>query len=154
MIVLLLGLAFVIMLVFLLSTFMWLCLKGVGRDRKFIDVFIVNIVAVVFCGIIYWVMNMVPSYAMLSPIATGIAYIILIRFALSISLLETLLVIFFSAFSSSLILFGVASITRIQVFKVWAYQLLRLEMAADIVEYVIKHYNTIMREIRRLFFSI
>jgi len=151
MIELLFGLAFVIMLIFLLSLFMWLSLKGVGRDRKFIDVFVVNIVAVVFCGVIYWVMSSVPSYAMLSPIATGLAYIILIRVALSISLLETLLVIFFSAFSSSLILFGIASITKVQVFRIWAYQLLRLEMAADIVEYVIKHYQTIVRELHRIF---
>lgn len=150
MIELLFGLTFVMMLIFLLSIFMWLSLKGVGRDRKFLDVFLVNIIAVVFCGMIYWVMNLVPTYAMFAPIATGLFYIILIRSALSIRLYETLLVIFFSAFASSLVLFGIAHLTRLKLFEVWAYQLLRLEIAADLIEYLIKNYHLIMMQFEKL----
>ncbi len=150
MIVLLFGLIFAIMLIYLLSLFMWLSLKGVGRDRKFLDVLLVNIIAVVFCGIIYWVMSLVPTYAMFAPIATGLIYIILIRSVLSIRLWETLLVIFFSAFASSLVLFGVAHLTKIEVFEVWAYQLLRLEIAADLIEYLVKNYHLIVEQFGRL----
>jgi len=150
MIDLLLALVFVIMLIYLLSLFMWLSLKGVGRDRKFLDVLLVNIIAVVFCGIIYWVMNLVPTYAMFASIVTGLVYIILIRSVLSIRLWETLLVIFFSAFASSLVLFGIAHLTRIGVFEDWAYQLLRLEIAADLIEYVIKNYHIIVEQLEKL----
>ncbi len=150
MIVLLLALVFVIMLIYLLSLFMWLSLKGVGRDRKFLDVLLVNIIAVVFCGIIYWIMSLVPTYAMFASIVTGLVYIILIRSVLSIRLWETLLVIFFSAFASSLVLFGIAHLTRIGVFEDWAYQLLRLEIAADLIEYVIKNYHIIVEQLEKL----
>jgi len=150
MIVLLLALVFVIMLIYLLSLFMWLSLKGVGRDRKFLDVLLVNIIAVVFCGIIYWIMSLVPTYAMFASIVTCLVYIILIRSVLSIRLWETLLVIFFSAFASSLVLFGIAHLTRIGVFEDWAYQLLRLEIAADLIEYVIKNYHIIVEQLEKL----
>ncbi len=150
MIELLFGLTFVVMLIFLLSIFMWLSLKGVGRDRKFLDVFLVNIIAVVFCGVIYWIMNLVPTYAMFASIATGLFYIILIRSALSIRLYETLLVIFFSAFASSLVLFGIAHLTKLELFEDWAYQLLRLEIAADLIEYIMKNYHLIIAQFEKL----
>ncbi len=147
---LLLALIFAIMLIYLLSLFMWLSLKGVGRDRKFLDVLLVNIIAVVFCGLIYWVMNLIPTYAMFASIATGLVYIILIRSVLSIRLWETLLVIFFSAFASSLVLFGIARLTRIGVFEDWAYQLLKLEIAADLIKYLIKNYHIIVEQFEKL----
>ncbi len=150
MIVLLFGLVFALMLIYLLSLFMWLSLKGVGRDRKFLDVMLVNVIAVVFCGVIYWVMKLIPTYAMFAPVVTGVTYVILIRSVLSIRLWEALLVIFFSAFSSSLVLFGVASLTRIGLFRVWAYQLLRLEIAADLIEYIIKNYHAILSLVERI----
>ncbi len=151
MIVLLLGVVFALMLIYLLSLFMWLSLKGVGRDRKFLDVFLVNLIAVVFCGVVYWVMSLIPTYAMFSPIAVILIYVILIRSVLSIKLWETLLVIFFSAFSSSLVLFGIAHLTKIEVFEVWAYQLLRLEIAADLIEFVVKNYHVIAEQFLKLF---
>lgn len=151
MIVLLFGLIFALLLIYLLSLFMWLSLKGVGRDRKFLDVLLVNIIAVVFCGLSYWIMTLIPTYRMFAPLISLIIYLILIKSVLSIRLWESLLVIFFSAFSSSLVLLGVANLTRIEVFRVWAYQLLRLEMAADLIRYLITNYHTLFEQISKLF---
>ncbi len=150
MIALLLALIFAIMLISLLSLFMWLSLKGVGRDRKFLDVLLVNIIAVMFCGIIYWIMSLIPTYAMFASIVTGLVYVILIRSVLSIRLWEALLVIFFSAFASSLVLFGIAQFTKIGLFEDWAYQLLRLEIAADLIKYLIKNYHVIVEQFEKL----
>ncbi len=150
MIVLLLGLAFALLLIYLLSLFMWLSLKGVGRDRKFLDVLLVNIIAVVFCGVLYWVTSLIPTYRMFAPVISLVVYLILIKAVLSIRLWESLLVIFFSAFSSALVLFGVASLTKIEVFKVWAYQLLKLEMAADLIKFVVSNYRVLLEQISKL----
>lgn len=136
-------LAFLICLTLLLSVFVWLCLKGVGKERRFRIVLIVNVIVVVMCSIVYFVLT-VTGYEIVAPIVTGLIYLVLIKTVLDLRLFEALLVLFFSAFASSIILYVTSNVIEIRTFVDWSHNLLRLVIGAELVDYILKNYHTII----------
>ncbi len=142
-------LAFLVCLTLLLSIFVWLCLKGVGKERRFKIVLIVNVIVVVMCSIVYFVL-LITGYEMIAPIVTGLIYLILIKIVLDLRLFDALLVLFFSSFASSIILYIMSNLIEVGIFIRWSNNLLRLVIGAGLVDYMLKNYHSILEPIYRL----
>ena len=142
-------LAFLVCLTLLLSVFVWLCLKGVGKERRFKIVLIVNVIVVVMCSIVYSVL-LLTGYEIVAPVITGLIYLILIKTVLDLRLFEALLVLFFSAFASSIILYVTSNLIEVGTFVRWSNNLLRLVIGAELVDYMLKNYHSIFEPIFRL----